>query len=97
MLVGENINKSKIKIKGLVPCPVCGKGAVSIRTSEQLSLLSYLKRCWCTHYGCGAKMNVRLLIEDVQVPDFRECPEIKMANKPLRELDPNQQNLPLDK
>lgn len=78
-----------------VGCKNCGSTNIRVRTSTRESSNTLTSIVYCS--SCNAcRMRVRLEIDDVQIAKYYESKEALVANKPFREIDINQLEIPTE-
>lgn len=75
-------------------CLKCGNTSFKTRTSNAESVRTTKSLLICNR--CGSRLHVLSEIYKFETPTYNERPEALSINKPLSQIDPNQQDLPLD-
>ncbi|WGE76065.1 hypothetical protein [Actinobacillus equuli] len=77
-----------------VQCKYCKSSNLSVRTSEALSVNTVKSIVFCNNCH-RVEMTVISEITNVKLANYHESKEALAATKPLKDIDPNQQNLPI--
>ncbi|SMB82354.1 hypothetical protein SAMN05660772_02074 [Pasteurella testudinis DSM 23072] len=75
-------------------CLNCGSRNQRVRTSQKVGMRTINVLLICNN--CGAKNHVLSEIYKLETPIYNERQEALSINKPLLQVDPNQQDLPLE-
>lgn len=81
-------------MKILIECPNCGQVTFFVRSSNGISRVTRKTLAHCRN--CNAELTVMSEIVKCRLPTYQDTPKALTANKPYREVDPNQSELPLD-
>ncbi len=77
-----------------VHCGNCNSKDLRVRTSDRVGMRSGWTTVICNN--CGARSHVLWEVTKLETATYEERKEFLSANKPLNQIDPNQEDLPID-
>lgn len=75
-----------------ISCKNCGSKHLTVRTSQKMSANTVVTETYCQN--CHSQNTIHSEIVRLRTPTFTEQPEALRYDKPFKEVDPNQLELP---
>lgn len=77
-----------------IKCLNCGSADLLVRTSQSMSQQTV--ETWCFCRNCFAQNKINAEVVELRTASFTPQPEALKYNKPFKEVDPNQLEIPMD-